>query len=191
MATQQAAPATPAAIGAVTLRNLRPDEGAVLDTLVARLSPRSRYLRFHSPIAALSPGLRRVLLDVDGHDRVALVAESDDGTPVGIVRTVRDAQRRDEAEIAVAVVDAWHRRGIARRLVAAAAQRALVTGVRRLTARVLPENAAALALFRSVFPVRLAHRDEDALVLVSLIGGADGTDDWTITMDDVLAAAIP
>jgi GNAT superfamily N-acetyltransferase len=171
----------------VTPRDLRPDEGDLLDALMSGLSPRSRYLRFHTPIPALSAGMRQILLDVDGRDRIALVAEADDGMPIGIARTVRDRQRPDEAEIAVAVIDAWHRQGIGRRLVAAVAERARAAGVRRLTARVLPENTDALALFRAVFPVLFTRRDDDALVLVAVLDGAGRIDDWTITMDDILA----
>lgn len=171
----------------VTARDLRPDEEDLLDALMSGLSPRSRYLRFHTPIPALSSGMRRVLLDVDGRDRTALVAEADDGAPVGIARTIRDRQRPDEAEIAVAVIDTWHRRGVARRLVAAVAERAMAAGVRRLTARVLPDNTAALGLFRAIFPVHFTRRDDDAVVLVGVLDGAGRTGDWTITMDDVLA----
>jgi GNAT superfamily N-acetyltransferase len=171
--------------GRVTVRDLRRDEGDVLDALVAGLSPRSRYLRFHAPIPALSAGMRRVLLDVDGRDRIALVAEADDGTPVGIARMSRDRGFPGEAEIAVSTVDAWHRRGVARVLVTAVAERARAVGVRRLTARVLRENGAAIALFRSAFPVCLTRRDDDAVVLVALLG--DGVDDWTVTTGDVFA----
>lgn len=57
--------------------------------------------------------------------------------------------------------------------------------MQRLTARVLPENNAARNLFRAVFPVCLTRRDDDALVLVAVLGG--GVADWTITIDDVLA----
>lgn len=167
----------------VTLRDLRPDEGHVLDALMAGLSPRSRYLRFHTPVPTLTAGMRRALLGVDGHDHLALVAEAARGVPVGIARWIRDRHRRDEAEIAVAVVDAWHHRGVGRTLVTEAVERARSAGVARLTARVLPENAAALGLFRSAFPACLTHRDEDALVLVGLLGRAD---DWSITMDDIL-----
>jgi RimJ/RimL family protein N-acetyltransferase len=170
----------------VTLRDLRRDDAEVLDVIVAGLSPHSRYLRFHSPIPTLSAGMRRALLDVDGHDRIAVVAETRDGTPVGIARMFRDPQRPDEAELAVAVVDAWHRRGVGRRLVTAVVERATAAGVRRLTARVLDENVAARGLFRALFPVTFTRRDDDALVLVALLGGPDGTD-WTITIDDILA----
>lgn len=167
----------------VTLRDLRPDDGDVLDALMSGLSPRSRYLRFHSPIPSLTGGMRRALLDVDGCDHLALVAEAADGTPVGIARSIRDRHRPDEAEIAVAVIDAWHHRGVGRTLATAVVERARLTGVQRMTARVLPENAAALGLLRSVFPACLTHRDDDALVLVGLLGPVD---DWSITMDDIL-----
>lgn len=174
-----------AAAHRVTLRDLRRDDGELLDALFAGLSMRSRYLRFHSPIPRMTPGMRLALLDVDGRDRIALVAEADDGTPVGIARMIRDRGSPDEAEIAVTVVDAWHRRGIGRRLVVAVAERAMAVGVRRLSARVLPGNPAALGLFRAVFPVCFTRRDDDALVLVAVVGA--GSTDWTITMDDILA----
>ena len=169
------------------LRDLRPDEGDLLDALLAGMSPQSRYLRFHSPVPRLTAGMRRVLLDVDGHDKVALVAEDGAGAPIGIARTIRDPLRRTEAELAVAVVDAWHRRGVGRDLVTAVAERALRTGVRRLTARVLPQNAAALGLLRHTFPVCFTRPDDDALVLVAMLGGGDGSAGWDITMDDILA----
>lgn len=171
----------------LVLRDLRPDEGDLLDALMAGLSSHSRYLRFHTPVPALTAGMRRALLDVDGRDRVALIAETADGAPVGIARTIRDRHRRTEAELAIAVVDAWHRRGVGRRLVTEVAERALATGVRRLTARVLPENTAALGLLRGAFPVCLVRPDDDALVLVAMLGDGDGADRWTITMDDILA----
>jgi GNAT superfamily N-acetyltransferase len=170
----------------VTLRDLHRDDGEVLDAIVAALSPRSRYLRFHSPIPALSAGMRRALLDVDGHDRIAVVAEVDDDTPVGIARTIRDPQRPSEAELAVAVVDAWQRRGLGQRLVSIVVERATAAGVRRLTARVLDENVAALGLFRALFPVSFTRHDDDALVLIALIDGGEGAG-WAITIDDVLA----
>lgn len=179
-----------AAADRVSLRDLWPDEGDVLDALMAGLSPRSRYLRFHSPVQALSVGMRRALLDVDGRDRVALVAEADDGTLVGIARTIRDPQRSTEAEIAFAVIDAWHHRGIGRRLVTAVGDRARAAGVQRMTAGVLPENAAALGLLRDVFPFCLTPRDGDALVLVAMLGWRGGLDDWTVTPDDILAGLV-
>jgi GNAT superfamily N-acetyltransferase len=159
---------------------MRPDEGAVLDAVFAGLSPRSRYLRFHSPIGGLSPPVRRALLALDERHR-AVVALAGGRQPVGIARLIRDRLRPDEAEVAVEVVDAWHRRGVGRLLVTALAEEAQRLGVRRLRALVLPENTAAFALVRSVFPVCFARRGPDATELVCLLGGG-----WEVTMDDVL-----
>jgi GNAT superfamily N-acetyltransferase len=170
-----------------TVRELGRDEGDLFDAIMAGLSPQSRYLWFHIPIPALTPGLRRALLDVDGVRHFALVAEAGPGRPVGIANVVRTGQRPGEAEIAVAVIDAQQRRGVGRELVTAAAERARRLGVRRLSARVLPGNTAALNLFRSVFPVVLSSRDADGLVLVALLGGSGGRSDWLITEEDVIA----
>ena len=174
------------------VRALRPDEGDVLDALLTGMSLRSRYLRFHTPVRRFTAAMRRSLLDVDGHDRIALVAEAPDcgptgsgptgSGPIGIARAIRDPDRPDEAEVAFAVVDAWHRRGVARALLTALVERARAAGVRRLVARVLPENAAALGLLRSLFPVLLSRADDDALVLVAVLDGAAG-----FTVDDLLA----
>jgi GNAT superfamily N-acetyltransferase len=165
----------------ISLRPLRPDEGAVLDGVFAGLSPHSRYLRFHSPVGDLGPPVRRALLAVDGWDHVALVAVSGRGEPVGIARLIRDRLRPDQAEVAFEVVDAWHRRGVGRLLLTALAEQAERVGVQRVLARVLPENTAAFALLRSVFPVYLARRERDATELVCLLSGG-----WEITMDDIL-----
>lgn len=169
------------------VRDLRPDEGDVLDGLLAGMSLHSRYLRFHTPVRRLTASMRRSLLDVDGHDRIALVAEAPGCGPVGIARAVRDPARPDEAEVAFAVVDAWHRRGVARMLVTVLAERARAAGVRRLVARVLPENAGALGLLRALFPVVLTRPDEDALVLVAVLAEPQ---DWTVDdlLDDLLSS---
>ena len=167
----------------ISVRTLRRDEGELLDTVFAGLSPRSRHLRFHSPVARMTAPVRRALLAVDGRDHVAVVAVSARGEPVGIARLLRDRLRPDEAEVAFEVVDAWQRRGVGRLLLTALADLAEPVGVRRVHALVLPENTAAMALLRSVFPVCLARRGRDAIELVCLLPGEHG---WDITMDDVL-----
>jgi GNAT superfamily N-acetyltransferase len=172
------------------IRPLSWGEAAPLDDVLAGLSPRSRYLRFHSPIPVLTPAMRRVLLDVDGRDHVAVAAETADaGTgdrvrAVGIARLIRDPQAVGEAEVAIAVVDTWHRRGVGRRLLEALTEQAWEIGVTRLHARVLSDNRAALGLIRTVFPARTARRDDDVVHLICVL---DGVDDWEITMDDILA----
>jgi hypothetical protein len=67
----------------MTVRELGRDEDDRLDAIMAAMSSQRRYLRFHTPITALSPPLRRALLDVDGVRLFALVAEAGPGRPVG------------------------------------------------------------------------------------------------------------
>lgn len=167
----------------ITIRSLRREEGDVLDHLVAGMSPQSRYLRFHAPVHALDDRMRRALLDVDARDHIALVAEADDGTPIGIARMIRDRHARSEAEVAFAVVDAWHRRGVGRRLLEALVHRAPALGITRLHAYVLAGNDAALGLFRAALGVVLTRPDGDAVHLVGLVGDRG----WEITMDDIMA----
>ncbi|MCD2195374.1 GNAT family N-acetyltransferase [Actinomycetospora endophytica] len=170
------------------IRPLQRHESGLLEDFVDRLSPHSRYLRFHSPIPKLPPVVRRALLDVDGRNRIALVAEAGDGTAIGLVHVIRAsgadevAPRGTEAEIAVAVADAWQRRGVGRRLVTEVTERARAAGIDRLTARVLPENTAALELFRAEFEVLLERRDRDAVIVTALLDGVG-----QISEDDILA----
>jgi GNAT superfamily N-acetyltransferase len=166
------------------IRPLHRDESELLEQFVDQLSPRSRHLRFHGPIPKLPPVVRRALLDVDDTDRIGLVAGPEGGAAIGIAHLIRTRGpvSSTEAEVAIAVADAWHRRGVGRRLLEAVTDRAREVGIERVTARVLPENAAALGLFRATFPVLLEHRDRDALVLTALLGGVEA-----ITEEDILA----
>ena len=82
------------------------------------------------------------------------------------------------------MVDAWHRRGVGCELVRSLIRRAGVLGINRLYASVIPENTAALGLFRALFPLCLTRRGTGVVELVGLLGDAG---DWQITMDDVLS----
>lgn len=75
----------------VRLRPLGAGETGPLLEVFAALGPRSRELRFMGPRLRLTAADLHQLTDVDGHDHVALVAESADGRPVGIARFVRSA----------------------------------------------------------------------------------------------------
>lgn len=166
------------------VRRLRPDDTHVIDTLFAGLSDRSRYLRFHAPVPRLSGSLRRMLLDVDDRDRLALVAEArapGGREPVGIARMIRTAP--GEAEIAVAVIDAWHRRGVGRNLLTAVRDAAAVGGLDRLTALVLAENHAVQALIHSVFPLCTSRRHGATLLVTCHLRD----DTVGLTPDDLVA----
>src|SRR5215207_1169856 len=125
------------AVGPVHVRELRTGEYHPVDAVFAGLSPESRYLRFHAGLPRLSDTMRNALVAVDGRRHVALVAESQPGAePVGIARFVATAP--DQAELAIAVVDAWQHCGVGRRLLIELRRRAERSGFRELTALVMP-----------------------------------------------------
>ena len=82
---------------------------------------------------------------------VAALEDEPDGL-VAVGRFVRNrtAGRSDSAEIAVTVCDALQGRGLGRALGLALADHARARGIPRFTATMLPENTAALALFRTI-----------------------------------------
>jgi GNAT superfamily N-acetyltransferase len=169
---------------AVEIRPLTQSEApAAIDAVFAGLSPRSRFLRFHSPLPRLSQQLRASLADLDGHRRVALAAEVQ-GAPVGIAQFV--ATGPDEAEMAVAVVDASQRRGVGTQLLTALTEVATDLGYTRLTGSVLPENAAMLALAARLAPWPRPTWDGEVVRVVLPLGPAA----WTVTEEDVLAALL-
>jgi ribosomal protein S18 acetylase RimI-like enzyme len=163
------------------VRRLRSDDTHAVDTVFAGLSDRSRYLRFHSPVPRLSGSLRRMLLNVDD-DRLALLAEaqtSDGWEPVGIARLIHTTP--GQAEIAVAVIDDWHRRGVGRTLLTAVQAAATAHRLDRLTALVLAENHAAQALIHAVFPLCTSRRDGPTVEVTCRMRQD------TVTPDDLVA----
>jgi hypothetical protein len=98
---------------AVLIRPVQSADVPLLADGFARLSDRSRQLRFLAPKKALSPAELRYFTDVDHHDHEALGALNHaDGRGVGIARYVRDADDAQAAEIAVTIIDDWHGRGL-------------------------------------------------------------------------------
>ena len=58
----------------IAVRALVPDDRELIVAAFERLSPRSRYLRFFSPLPRLTTGMLDALMDVDHVRHVALVA---------------------------------------------------------------------------------------------------------------------
>lgn len=137
----------------VLFRPIRPDDAQRLERLFYRLSPRSLYLRFFTPMARPNAAMIRRLSTVDYTDRLALVAVIDDEV-VGVARfdrvsaTAPAALHVDpgEAEAAVIVEDAWQGRGIATRLLWRLSAAAVVREVHTFTASVLADNRPMLGL---------------------------------------------
>ncbi|HEX6343946.1 GNAT family N-acetyltransferase [Umezawaea sp.] len=130
---------------------------AAVDAVFAGLSDHSRYLRFHAPVPRLTRSFRDKLIDLDGDRHAAVVAEVL-GQPIGISRLVRTG--RGTAEVSVAVVDRWHRRGVGRMLLTEITALAGGLGYLELHGDVLPENTPVVRLVRGAMPgARTVHAD--------------------------------
>lgn len=159
------APALPAA---VSIRPMSSSDAAAIDQLFAAMSPQNRYRRFHAAVRTISAAMRRVLLDVDGLQRAAFVAEVVEGNEVRAIGIGRYAATgAGQVDIAVAVADDFHRHGVGAALMARTASAARAAGFRTLEADVLPENTAAIRLLRAAFPTATLRRDGTGLRMVA------------------------
>lgn len=137
----------------VHIRPLVPEDEPLLHDAFSRMSERSVYFRFFSPLKRLPAALAHRLAEVDGGDRFAICATthrlSEDGAEAiaGVARYDRVAGT-DVAEVAVAVVDGFQRRGLGSRLLSMVAGEARGHGIRTFTLIVLPENQSMLRLLR-------------------------------------------
>ena len=153
----------------VLIRQVRSTDAPLLADGFARLSPRSRQMRFLTRKKELSAAELRYLTDVDHHDHEALVALNHaDGRGVGIARYIRHADDRHAAEIAVTVVDDWQGRGLGTELVTRLSGRARSEGIHRFTALVAEDNKAVARMLRNTS--------------AALVGRSPGTGEYEITL---------
>ena len=135
----------------IEVRAYDPGDADLLRAMSARLSRQSLYTRFFAGTPRLPSMYVRTLNQVDHRDREALLAVVA-GEIIGIAEYVRDAADPIRADLAVLVVDAWQRRGVARLLVAELTRLAEQRDITEFNADVLTMNTAALAAIRRVWP---------------------------------------
>lgn len=135
------------------LRPIVPEDEPLLHEAVASMSERTVYFRFFSPIKRMSDALAHRLAVVDYHDRFAFVATTHrpNGKEriVGVARYDR-ARDTEMAEVAVAVIDEFQRRGLGGQLLSELARVARAQGIKTFQLIVLPENREMLGLLRKL-----------------------------------------
>ncbi|MGO9495098.1 MAG: GNAT family N-acetyltransferase, partial [Solirubrobacteraceae bacterium] len=116
-----------------------------------RLSPDSRYMRFHGTVGTDIPS--RYVVEASGVERVALICRH--GDRVVAVANYDRLLEPGVAEVAFAVAEDFRRRWAATRLLEQLAAIAAERGIRRFNAEVLAINHAALGVFKEAgFKVR-------------------------------------
>ena len=135
--------------GEVHLRPFGPADEPAVHAFVEALSPRSRHLRFFSPIPVVRPHLVRGLVQVDQARHLAWGAFFGDRC-VAEARAVLLGDEASVAEIAFAVADDLHRRGLARRLIEVLGLVTAARGVTELEASVMAENRPSRKLLTGI-----------------------------------------
>lgn len=127
----------------IRIRALRPDDEAEMLVAVDRTNPESLRRRFFATKRDFSQQERAFFMHVDFVNHVALVAEIDeDGRPAIIGGGRYIVTGPGEAEVAFVVIDSHQGQGIGALLAQHLIGLARIAGLKRLTADVLPENAA-------------------------------------------------
>jgi GNAT superfamily N-acetyltransferase len=150
----------------VEIRPISPEDRGDLAAGVSRMSPDSRYRRFHARTGELSEAELDYLTDVDHHDHealVALVPETREG--IGVARFVRLPEDHEVAEFAVAVADDWQGRGVGTALLRELTERARQEGVSRFSALILSDNRPMLDLVAELGEVSVKGHDAGAVAV--------------------------
>jgi GNAT superfamily N-acetyltransferase len=133
------------------VRPIVPADREPLADAFGRLSDRSRFQRFLGPKPRLSRRELDYLTDVDHVRHVALVAiDEATGQIVGVGRYAIASGGGAEANMALAVTDAWQRRGIGHGLATRLVERARTSGITRLTGSTLVDNLSARSLLARI-----------------------------------------
>jgi acetyltransferase len=159
----------------ILIRPIGPhDKDGLLEGL-HHMTPESRRRRFFSPMPELSAAQLHYLTEVDYRNHEALVAlDADTGEGIAVARFIRSATEPTAAEMAVAVLDAWHGRGVGTALLEALVARAREEGVERFTASVLAENSPMLDLLRQLGDITVVDRGAGYVDLRGELRGGKG-----------------
>jgi len=132
----------------IEIRALRPDDRDDMLAAVERTSVQSRRRRFFVPKRGFSDKEITFFMNIDFANHVALVAHIDeDGHPVIAGGGRYIVTQPGKAELAFVVIDAYQGKGIGTALMRHLLVIARNSGLKELTAEVLPENAAMLKVF--------------------------------------------
>jgi RimJ/RimL family protein N-acetyltransferase len=163
----------------VLVRPVRATDAVLLAEGFARLSERSRRMRFLGPKGELSASELRYYTDVDHHDHEALVAlDPARRRLAGVARYVRDADDPQAAEIALTVADDWQGRGLGTELLARLSDRGRQAGIGRFTGVVSHDNGPMGMLMRSVGAVETDRSFGTVEYEIALTGAEEYSLDW-------------
>jgi acetyltransferase len=129
------------------LRPIRPEDAEAEKRFVSRLSPRSRFLRFHGPLRELTQERLVRYTQIDYDREMALIAVDAESEIRGVARYIRNPDGFS-CEFGFAVEDAWQGLGVGSALMDALERCAYQRGLKEIVGLVLEENLGACRLLR-------------------------------------------
>lgn len=140
-----------------------------------RLSPETKYFRFHSHTQNLPEGrvyaYAETLCRIEGKGLaiVAYTYENGIETFVGVVRYMQGEQDKiTEAEWAIVLQDSIQRRGVGSYLLQWLLKEAKRLGLQRLYGTILPANTATIELVKKVAPNKYHFQHADGALEVDI-----------------------
>jgi GNAT superfamily N-acetyltransferase len=142
------------------VRPVQPYDKPLFAAAWDRFGDESRYRRFMAAKKHLGPGELAHLTEVDHVDHEAIGAlHPRTGAGLGVARYLRNPDRPETAEAAVAVIDDWQGRGLGGVLLRRLSGRAQANGIEAFTASLLTDNRNMLHLFERLGRVALRGMD--------------------------------
>jgi len=148
----------------VTLRPIRPEDAQIEQEFVKVLSAESRYFRFMDTMRELTPRMLARFTQID-YDRemafVATIVENGREVEIGVARYVTNPDG-ETCEFAIVVADAWHRRGLGRRLMELLIEVAQQRDLKTMFGHILAQNIAMQALCAGLGFTIAQHAEDPA-----------------------------
>lgn len=132
----------------VVIRPIRPEDRRIEKDFVHNLSGESKYFRFMSSVHDLSEGMLTRFTEIDYDTQMALIAVVAEGgreLEIGVARYVVNPDG-ESCEFAIAIADAWQRRGIGSMLMKCLMDAARDRELETMEGLVLASNHKMLAL---------------------------------------------
>jgi GNAT superfamily N-acetyltransferase len=154
------------------IRRIRAEDKPLFVQAWTRFGDASRHSRFLGFKHELSLRDLAYLTELDHVDHEALVAldvQMAEGQ-IGVARYVRDPNRPDVAEIAVAIDDRWQGCGLGTALLERLSSRAVDVGIEGFSALLFASNTAMLRVLRRIGQTTVTRREQGTLELQVRLG---------------------
>jgi RimJ/RimL family protein N-acetyltransferase len=161
----------------IQIRPIEADDWVALQRFHTTLSAETIFRRHFGLQMELSAERARYFTNVDGYNRVALVALDPDNPHeiIGVVRFDRDEPGGREAEYAAVITDGWHGQGLGIGMTCLLVNEAIDLGITTLYAIVQPDNWRMITLFRNLgLPERISYIDDVERIELAIGAGVAG-----------------